>query len=1053
MLSLTVAACVLASGQVPAGAAEVPTSVEPMDAQQADTEAEARVIAAAHDHDVVVGDQSSPNLLVKARPDGLMEAVSSQIPEQAEVDGTWQAIETTLVEKAEWFEPKVASVQVHVGKGGDSNIVSVRSASGEWVSETWPYGELPAPVVSKSTALFKDVLPDVDLRVAATKAGMREVLIIKSAAAAEDERVKQLRVTIEGARLEVAPETDTLRAHPNSGEPVVAATPLWWDSSHESASADSPGGVEVQAVDASVQGSQAVLDVGAVTDQEVTYPVFVDPDWSGSYLQYDWYTDRAYPNQSYLNPPENSVGYGIENGVSYLSRAFYRFDTAWLAGKVVADAHFNVVQNWANSCASTWTQLWQYGGSSVGFTWNTDPGQWVRILDQQGFNTGGPCSPNPGWVGFSAKLTAQDAATYSAPFITLGLRTADETNALSRKHFRWDAKLDVTYNSRPNVPTGAAMTAPSRGCSTDPANPSYVSGGQPLTLQVQATDPDPGNVAANFYLSDTVTGTERLLTTTPLQAQNAVLQTTIDKNTLVDGRKYAWSAQSSDYLQVSARTAACYFVVDSTKPPLPTLSVTSAGHTDPMNATVWLADNAVGAPMTIHLAPATGSVDPIGGYQLWWVPTGWTVSSPPPPVTDYTGTLPSCDGSGQPVMVACAGAAGDADVTVAAPAFMATLWVAAYDRAGNVSFQISSNSAATGQEVRSSSPADLSASTIWRPLDAATVISPEVGSATLNLGSNLGWSPSGAEETAQFQTPALVTLDRLVRGGVGHWTNSSVYEFPGGYGLQVITGQIGRLETGQAAPAGTLPLYACAYGAGNFPSTSSTCEGATTKPNTLLGYTWASAANVPAGFSPVQIYRCRIGVDYFLSTESPCEGGVNEGSRGFVARVAATVSSGDVVDTTKSFSVAARIRIDAKSGVGSQTVLGTTASTQSAFFLQAAGGKWRFCVRAQGPTQGGGCATGPDVTDRTFVTVIGSWDAINGIVSVAVLTDQTGAVPYFTYVKMPADNIRSSGVLTVGSAIYRGMPADFFGGSVAAVGVYPGLLTDTQMLTSPLPMP
>lgn len=296
--------------------ASAKASSAPADATHAAGEALAREVAAAHGHDVVIDSLTTPTWLVTARPDGYLEAVGSQVPEQARVGEKWKPIDTTLVKKPGGYEPRVASVPVRVGLGGSDEIVSIRSESGEWVTEKWPYGALPAPRVRDDAAVFEEVLPGVDLRVAATNAGIREVLIVKNAEAAKDDRVAALRLTIRGARLAESPSAAGLVAHVEDGEPLVSSTPLWWDSSHRAAGAESPASAEAQPLGVAVVGEQAVLDVASVLDTDLSYPLYIDPDWASG-LQAYWYTDRAFPNERYLNGPETKVGNGIQNGVAY----------------------------------------------------------------------------------------------------------------------------------------------------------------------------------------------------------------------------------------------------------------------------------------------------------------------------------------------------------------------------------------------------------------------------------------------------------------------------------------------------------------------------------------------------------------------------------------------------------------------------------------------------------------------------------------------------------------------------------------------------------------
>lgn len=1015
--------------------AEAP-SAGPADAQHAESESQARAIAAQYGHAVVVDDQSTPNLLVKAKADGFMEAVSSQVPEQVNVGGEWKKVDTSLVAKDGWLEPKAAAVGVKISAGGTDELVKVQTASGDWVTEVWPYGALPTPNVSKSSAVFPEVLPGVDLKVNATKAGMREVLVVKNEEAAADERLSALKFTIRDATLSEHPDTGTLAASPADGSPVVASTPLWWDSSHDSADSEGPGGGEAKALDVqAVSSTESVLDVGAVTNTEVTYPLYVDPDWSG-YLQYDWYTDRAYPNQAYLNPPENSVGYGIQSGVGYLSRAFYRFDTSFLAGKLIQNARFNVVQTWANSCASTQTQLWQYGQSGVGFTWNSDPAQWNRAIDSQAYNTGGPCSTAPGWVGFAATPAIQDAANAGAGYQTLALRAADESNSLTRKHFRWDAQLIVTYNSRPNTPTSLEMTSPVRGCSTDGNNPAYVNHSSGITLKAIVTDPDAGQAtAANFYVKKLSDGTVKAYSST-FQGQGANLTKTIGASDFADNTKYAWQARGSDNIQdSSAFTAWCYFNTDATKPALPTASLDATGAR-------------VGSPLTVTITPPANEA--IAGYQVWWTQGAKPDTSPSAPAINAN-ALPACNvDSTATVRVICANPDGTATLQTTPIASRSTIWVAAYDRAGNPSFDPSSSSTAAGVEVTAEGP-DLSLGHVWSADSVgSSVLIDRVGTSNITIRGNSWWDATDQEDPPLgFQN--LVLLKQYYKGLNAPVNETDPSKVPSGYDKGTALAWLLPYRADVPAPANTQLLYACNYGSGNMISLSATCEGtgATSRP---LGYSLKASGS----FSTVSLWRCRFSNPIaFAIAPNPCSylpTATRDASLGYGLHPTFTPSSSadGIVDTTKSFTVSARVRPTVNGGT--QTIVSASGSANSAFSLQIVNGAWKFCVRSQGATAKTGCVDGPPVTySSEYVTVSGIWDAVNKQLRLAVFGN-VFTISSATYAP-PSDDVRATGAIVLGSATVDAARAQFFDGYIADVSLYPTALPDVMLRQIPVPQP
>ncbi|GAB3582779.1 hypothetical protein GCM10027406_25970 [Leifsonia lichenia] len=977
-----------------------------------------------------------------------MEATSSQVPEQAKVRGSWKKVDTSLVEQDGWLVPSVAAVPIRISLGGSNDIMQVKTEDGGWITESWAYGTLPAPIVKKNSATFPEVLPGVDLRVRATKAGAREVLIVKNAEAARDERVANFRLRISGATLSQDPETEVLTAGTGDGVPLMASTPLWWDSSGEKSDADGPGGGEAKAVSVTATATESTLDVEAIADDVVAYPLFVDPDWS-AYLQYDWFTDRAFPNQSYLNPPENSVGYGIENGVHYLSRAFYRFDTAFLAGKQVSDARFNVYQTWSNSCDTTLVQLWQYGPSNPGFTWNSDPAQWVRAIDAQGNVRGSSCAA-PGMVGFSATPTASDAAVYEAPYITLALRSANEGSPLTRKHYRWDAKLTVTYNSAPNVPTNLAMSSPARPCVSDAANPAFLNNAvQAVTLTAKATDPDPGAVAVDFFLKNITTGVETKVSTTPLQAQGSLLTHVIPKGSLVNGNTYAWSTRSSDYAATSARSASCYFTADATSPGVPGVVVTSASSpAEGRPGTVDLGTR-IGQKMTVRVT--TAPLDKVAGFQVWWQAGDKTATSAPPPVTEYWSLLPTCDTmvAAKAARIVCADSTGSATFDLAAFDTNATLWVAAYDRAGNVS-KVGNEYGAGGIGTRAAS-ADLSAGHIWQASTSGQKsIDDELnGTPSLNVGSLAKWG-TDEDDNPSMVFDGLVTLGRYIWPGHDHRAIASGVSVPSGYRLEQTMGQLGRIEPGKPQPANTNIVYLCEVAPGNRTSLSAACDGKGVT-GVAIGYSWKTAAAVPTGvgYKGVQVYRCVQNGDYFDTRQADCEGNTSVGSLGFLIDNAVTATTAAPLDTTSSFSVSVRA-IPSTFVDDRQTLVSQESASFSPFLLQIAWGKWRFCVQSQGPSAAAGCVTGPSVQPGKAATITGTWDALNRVVRIKVVADGVSDSQYAAFAP-PKDNSTSTGRLLVGSAISSGSSSDGYKGQVVAVGIYPGVLSSTQLAMTPLP--
>ncbi|WP_329275229.1 FG-GAP-like repeat-containing protein [Streptomyces sp. NBC_01451] len=112
-----------------------------------------------------------------------------------------------------------------------SDLVTL-TTGGHELTVSWP-GALPEPVVTGAQALYRDVLPDVDLLLTARDTGFSHVLIVHTPEAAADEALTELtyRLTSPDLTFQIDPATDTVTAHTSDGtEVAVSPTPLMWDS-------------------------------------------------------------------------------------------------------------------------------------------------------------------------------------------------------------------------------------------------------------------------------------------------------------------------------------------------------------------------------------------------------------------------------------------------------------------------------------------------------------------------------------------------------------------------------------------------------------------------------------------------------------------------------------------------------------------------------------------------------------------------------------------------------------------------------------------------------
>ncbi|MFE4175918.1 hypothetical protein ACFRR7_28385 [Streptomyces sp. NPDC056909] len=245
---------------------------------------------------------------VFATPEGELEAREYLRPVRTRINGAWQSIDTDLA-KAEsgTVAPKATTVGLAFSGGGDGPLVRMERA-GRTLELAWPE-PLPAPVLNGDTATYPDVLPDVDLRLAARPEGFTQLLVVKSAQAAKSEELAELRLQLGGEGMSVRETVNGgLEAVDKGAGGVVfeAPTPMMWDSS-PGEQGDAPTtrraaapGVEDDAtgepgepgagesgrlapvgVDVASGGEELVLtpDRDLLTGPETVYPVFIDPQW------------------------------------------------------------------------------------------------------------------------------------------------------------------------------------------------------------------------------------------------------------------------------------------------------------------------------------------------------------------------------------------------------------------------------------------------------------------------------------------------------------------------------------------------------------------------------------------------------------------------------------------------------------------------------------------------------------------------------------------------------------------------------------------------------
>ncbi len=489
---------------------------------------------------VEVTGQRSERTTVYANPDGFSFTLKeSAVPVRvSKPGGGWQAPDPTLERRTDGsVAPKAAVSPIVFSGGGDNDPLARIAHEGRSLELSWP-GALPEPKLEGASAVYANVLPDVDLKVTATIESFQHVLVVKTPEAAANEKLKQIDLGLKTAGVEVVEEASgSLAAVDADGNTVFEAPPArMWNSAGQalatparltttdetapsdpaetapadSGSGDRPGQGDVVAqmdVKVGKETLTIVPDAELLGEQDSSvFPLFIDPsiglsegakpEWT--LLRSDGYKDYAWGNGS-DGQGEGAGECGTWNGYlcstkNYVQRLYFEFSPAALKGKHVLDATFRVTMPWAFQCDPRWVDLVRTKQNiSSSTTWATRPqGDWDTMGDRHvSAGRGDLCDPglpdaalefndNPDETNENLTPTIRDFAAGKFSRLTLMIKAHDETDTSAWKRFKNNAEIEVKYVGVPATPTEVGfVTGTGYVCSTNSSSPSIVSSPTP----------------------------------------------------------------------------------------------------------------------------------------------------------------------------------------------------------------------------------------------------------------------------------------------------------------------------------------------------------------------------------------------------------------------------------------------------------------------------------------------------------------------------------------------------------------------------------------------
>lgn len=247
-----------------------------------------------------------------AEPQGGFEAKESLTPQEVQQsDGTWVPVDPTLSVRADGLvAPAAITTGLTLSDGGSGSVFTL-TLDGQSLSMSWPFGDLPTPVLSGATATYTGVLPGVNLLVTALPTGVSDLIEVTSATAAANPDLAQITFPMGGTGLTVSADSQgDLTAADSTGTPYFEApVPQMWDSAGQPSASSAPAPADHAAAAFSADDaatdpadsspvpgdSNANMAVSATADSvslttvpdvltgpSTVYPVFIDPTWMAS---------------------------------------------------------------------------------------------------------------------------------------------------------------------------------------------------------------------------------------------------------------------------------------------------------------------------------------------------------------------------------------------------------------------------------------------------------------------------------------------------------------------------------------------------------------------------------------------------------------------------------------------------------------------------------------------------------------------------------------------------------------------------------------------------
>ncbi len=520
-----------------------------------------------------------------ANPNGSFTLETSAVPVRARTPSGWVPVDATLERRSDGtVAPRAAVVDMAFSGGGEGPFARIRNGGGA-LELTWP-SALPEPVLDGSTATYREVLPDVDLVVTASPQSFSEVLVVRTAEAAANPKLRRITFGLRSRGVSVKTTPDGgLTAVDRHGIQMFTVPPAsMWDSAAGSGGAAGAEGSRVggphegdrvapMRLEVDSRSLTVVPDETLLTGSGTRFPLYIDPVFSAAKNTWRMFNER-YPNTSYVEwSGTEGLGYITDSYDGWhRKRLVFEFKTSSVNGAQIRSATFKAYSTHSYNCTQTSVQVYRVSGMSGTTTWNNQP-SWVEYQDSTPVAAGRDgCYPNGAWIEWNATTGVRYATSHSYYTTALGMKAGSESTANTTwKRFRNDAVPSIDYNWVPPAPTGLRTTSPDTTCISG-SNPPVIPNDPPiLVARVEDKDGAKGQtVQAIFELW--YKGGSAPIATYSTGFKLPGVDYTYQLPTLSDAH-YSWRVRARDAANAySVYSKWCDFRIDGMRPAVPTIT-------------------------------------------------------------------------------------------------------------------------------------------------------------------------------------------------------------------------------------------------------------------------------------------------------------------------------------------------------------------------------------------------------------------------------------------------------------------------------------------------